>query len=250
MDFFFPPFSTNNFLYHHLFFFRLPMEVYKPATFLQTLFSQTPLLPSSLFQDLIENFPCVGWKKLQMLDVLSPSHRSRAPLTALLPDLLLCSLFSLGLTPSLLLFSEVLFLCFSLNTQPRKQEAKEKCGCVSKHPGSPLNPLVAVLSPFLSLSLVPLAGLNFYLSSFVFCLLQLLEPETALFQQLQRWYEDRVHGTKLSFLFKNWQYILLLRTEIDGKINRNCVLIWWCLMGLQTLSWHEQVDRYIQNRLN
>lgn len=184
---FFFPFSTNNFLYQYLF-FGLPMEVYKPAMFLQTLFSQTLLLPSSLFQDLIENFPRVGWKKFQMFDVFSSLHRSRAPLTALLPDLLLCSLFSLGLTPSLLLFSEVLFLCFSLNAQPRKQEAKEKCGCVSKHPGSPLNPLVAVLSPFLSLSLVPLSGLNFYLSAFVFCLLQLLEPETALFQQLQRWY--------------------------------------------------------------
>lgn len=47
------------------------MEVYKPALFLQT-FSHTSLLPSSLFQGLIENFPHVGWKKLRMFDALSP----------------------------------------------------------------------------------------------------------------------------------------------------------------------------------
>lgn len=164
------------------------MEVYKPAMFLQTIFSQTPLLPSILFQDLIENFPYVGWKNSEGLVCSHPWHRSRAPLSALLPDLLPCSFYSLGLTPSLLLLSEVLFLCFSLNSQPRKQEEKEKCGCISKHTlDLPLNALVADLSPFLSLSLLHLSGLNFYSSSFVFCLLQLLELGTALFQQLQRW---------------------------------------------------------------
>lgn len=125
------PFSTNNFLYRYLFFFGLPMEIYKPAVFLQTMFSQTPRLPSSLFQDLIENFPHVGWKKNSECLICShPWPRSCAPLTALLPKLLLCSLYSLDLTPSLLLLSEVLFLRFSLNSQPRKQEEKEKCGCV------------------------------------------------------------------------------------------------------------------------
>lgn len=49
-------------------FFELPMEVYKPAMFLQTPLSQTHILPSSLFQDLIEKFPPVGWKKQKMLD--------------------------------------------------------------------------------------------------------------------------------------------------------------------------------------
>lgn len=153
------------------------------------MLSQTPRLPSSLFQDLIENFPHVGWKKSWgCLKCSHPWHRSRAPLTALLPDLLPCSLYSLGLSPSLLLLSETLFLCFPLNSQPRKQEEREKCGCASKHTlDLPLNPPVADLSPFLSLFLVHLSGVNFYPSSFVFCLLQLLEPETALFQQLQRW---------------------------------------------------------------
>lgn len=59
------PFSTNHFLYQYIYiFFGLPMEVYKPALFLQT-FSQTPLLPSSLFQGLIENFPRVGLEEAQ-----------------------------------------------------------------------------------------------------------------------------------------------------------------------------------------
>lgn len=101
----------------------------------QTIFSQTPLLPPSLFQDLIEKPG--GWKNSRCLMCSHPLHRSLAPLAPLLLDLFPCFLCSWGLTHSLLQFLEVLFLCFSLNIQLTKQEAKGKYGCISKYHGSP-----------------------------------------------------------------------------------------------------------------
>lgn len=167
-------------------FFRLPMELYKPAMFLQTMFSQTPLLPSSLFQDLIENFPPVGWKNHEMFDVLSPLAQepcSSHCFVARSPSVLFTFL---GSNPfSAAVFRSALPVLFS--EYPAKKTGSRIVVVFQNTLDHPLNPLAAVLSPFLSLSLVHLSGLNFYLSSFVFCLLQLLEPETVLFQQLQRW---------------------------------------------------------------
>lgn len=102
------------------------MEIYKLAVFFkQTMFSQTPLLPSSLFEGLIEKFSPRGGK-LSEFDVVSP-------LAPLWPDLSVLFVFP-GSNP----FSAAVFRSyFPLNIQPTKQEGKEKCGCVSKHHRSP-----------------------------------------------------------------------------------------------------------------
>lgn len=193
----------------------------------QAVFAQAPLLPSSLFPDLIEKFSLEGWKNSTCLMCFHPSHRPS--LLCFVPRSLSVLFVFLGSNPfPAAVFRSALPVLFSERPSNKTGSRGEVWLCF-RAPRITPNCLGAGL-----LCLVRLSGVNFYFCSVCSTFSNYLSLQLHYFSSYQG-------SIKMELIIPNAIFCpgtgnVFYFSALRGMEKlTEAVFLTWCLLGLQNL---------------